>query len=123
MFQVTPNKESYQARYIITHPANGDFSCEAGKKYLKQLKERRKNELEQLAFLTGKNYENWDMAYEESPTANTDAAYTALAAGMTNNGDGGNGDKKSPMSLYIIALGGLGLLILFRRFRPHPLRV
>ncbi|MGO8056489.1 hypothetical protein, partial [Rhizobium leguminosarum] len=71
MFQVTPNKESYQARYIITHPANGDFSCEAGKKYLKDLKERRKNELQQLAYLTGKNYENWDMAYEESQTANT----------------------------------------------------
>ncbi len=40
-FQVTPNTENYQARYIITHPATGDFSCEAGKKYLKQLKERR----------------------------------------------------------------------------------
>jgi len=123
MFQVTPNKESYQARYIITHPATGDFSCEAGKKYLKELKERRKNELEQLAFLTGKNYENWDMAYEESPTANTDAAYTALAAGMKNNDDDETGCKKSAMSLYIIALGGLGLLILFRKFRPHPLRV
>jgi hypothetical protein len=31
MFQVTPNKENYQARYIITHPASGDFSCDAEK--------------------------------------------------------------------------------------------
>jgi hypothetical protein len=58
--------------------------------------------LEQLAFLTGKNYENWDMAYEESPTANTDAAYTALAAGMKNNDDDETGGKKSAMSLYIL---------------------
>ena len=35
MFQITPNKDSYQARYVITHPATGDFNCEAGKKYLK----------------------------------------------------------------------------------------
>jgi hypothetical protein len=87
------------------------------------LKERRKNELEQLAYLTGKNYENWDMAYEEGSTTNTDAAYTAVAAGMGNNGNDENGDKKSPMTLYVIALGGLALLILFRKFRPHPLRV
>ncbi|MBL7732044.1 MAG: DUF2330 domain-containing protein, partial [Chitinophagaceae bacterium] len=33
MFQVTPNTENYQARYVITHPATGDFNCEAGKKY------------------------------------------------------------------------------------------
>ena len=26
-FQVTPNTENYQARYIITHPASGDFNC------------------------------------------------------------------------------------------------
>ena len=34
MFQVTPNTENYQARYVITHPATGDFNCDAGKKYL-----------------------------------------------------------------------------------------
>ncbi|HYO22950.1 MAG TPA: DUF2330 domain-containing protein, partial [Flavisolibacter sp.] len=34
MFQVTPNTDNYQARYIVTHPAQGDFSCDAGKQYL-----------------------------------------------------------------------------------------
>jgi hypothetical protein len=62
MFQVTPNTDNYQARYIITHPATGDLSCEAGKKYLKDLKERRQNELETLQYLTGKGYNDWDMA-------------------------------------------------------------
>jgi len=54
-FQVTPNRENYQGRYIITHPAQGDMSCEAGTAYLKKLEERRQNELDELAVLT-----NWD---------------------------------------------------------------
>jgi hypothetical protein len=60
-FQLTPNIENFQARYIITHPAQGDFDCEAGKKYLKELKKRRQGELEMLASLTGKGYEDWDV--------------------------------------------------------------
>ena len=54
-FQETPNKNNYQARYVITHPANGDISCEEGKKYLKKLRLRRKKELTELAQLT-----QWD---------------------------------------------------------------
>ena len=49
MFQVTPNTENFQARYVITHPAQGDMNCEAGKKYLRDLKARRKKELFELA--------------------------------------------------------------------------
>jgi hypothetical protein len=60
-FQVTPNTENFQARYVITHPANGDFNCEAGKKYLKELKKRRQNELAMLSNLTGKGYDDWDL--------------------------------------------------------------
>ena len=58
-FQVTPNTESYQARYIITHPATGDLTCAAGKKYLQELKQRRKKELWQLTALTGTTISNW----------------------------------------------------------------
>ena len=61
MFQVTPNTENYQARYIVTHPATGDFSCDAGKKYLKELKQRRTDEMEMLTYLTGKGYNDWDV--------------------------------------------------------------
>jgi hypothetical protein len=61
VFQETPNRENYQVRYIITHPATGDFNCEAGKKYLKDLKERRKKEMEMLVNLTGKGYDDWDV--------------------------------------------------------------
>lgn len=52
-FQETPNRENFQARYIITHPAYGDFSCEEGRKYLQDVRQRRTRELQQLAMLTG----------------------------------------------------------------------
>ncbi len=119
IFQVTPNIENYQARYVITHPANGDFSCEEGKKYLKGLKERRKNELAQLTYLTGKNYENWDMAYEEGPTIKTEAAYTVVAAGMSDNNNEGGG-KNSPIGLVAVFLSGLGILFMLKRFGIQP---
>ena len=112
VFQVTPNTENYQARYVITHPATGDFNCEAGKKYLKELKERRKNELEQLAYLTGKTYENWDMAYEEEKEQVTpDASYSAVAAGIDSN----NGGDNNMMIGSLIALSVLGFILLRKK--------
>ncbi|MBK7307867.1 MAG: DUF2330 domain-containing protein [Chitinophagaceae bacterium] len=68
MFQVTPNTLNYQARYIITHPATGDFNCAAGKKYLQDLRQRRKKELQELTVLTGTNINNW----QEEATAKND---------------------------------------------------
>lgn len=57
VFQVTPNTEHYQARYILTHPAQGDLSCTAGQDYLEDLYYRRGRELEELSALTGWNIE------------------------------------------------------------------
>ena len=54
-FQETPNKEMYQARYVITHPATGDLSCTDGKLYTKKVKLRRRQELVQLTKLS-----QWD---------------------------------------------------------------
>jgi Na+-translocating ferredoxin:NAD+ oxidoreductase RnfD subunit len=80
MFQVTPNKENYQARYIVTHPATGDFSCEEGKKYLKTLKERRAGEMEMLTYLTGKKYEDWDVvSNEEEQLIPIEASYASVS--------------------------------------------
>ena len=81
MFQVTPNTENYQARYIITHPASGDFNCEAGKRYLKQLKQRRTDEMEMLSYLTGKKYEDWDVVSSDETKYGipVEASYAALA--------------------------------------------
>jgi Na+-translocating ferredoxin:NAD+ oxidoreductase RnfD subunit len=120
-FQVTPNTANYQARYVITHPATGNFDCEAGKKYLQSLKKRRKTELEQLLALTGKSYADWDMAYEEG-TSTTDedkavaeeARYSSVAANVgksdDNNGNGPNGGL-----IFAGALLGMGIIMALRK--------
>lgn len=55
LFQETPNKERFQGRYIITHPASGDFSCEKGQTYIKDIGKRRWNELYTYQWLTGRD--------------------------------------------------------------------
>jgi hypothetical protein len=84
-FQVTPNTETFQARYVITHPARGRFSCEEGKKYLTSLRERRKAELEELNRLTGKTLDDWQdqartVGSDEDPDATL--SYTALLSDL-----------------------------------------
>ena len=55
-FQVTPNKEQMQARYVIRHPALSDYlACKEGKDYLTSLYTRRFEEMANLEVLTG-----WD---------------------------------------------------------------
>lgn len=57
MFQVTPNRENFQGRYIMRHPAKGDLTCTAGQNYLQTLHDRRVQEVKNLAELT-----NWSIA-------------------------------------------------------------
>lgn len=67
LFQVTPNKDQFQARYITRHPAPGDLSCENGQKYVQDLTNRRKKEVEQLAVLTGWRGDGYfDYIYEKA---------------------------------------------------------
>jgi hypothetical protein len=105
-FQITPNKDSYQARYIVTHPATGDFNCEAGKKYLKELKQRRADELEMLDYLTGKGYNDWDVvsADSEEKYLSDDVSYAASAELSSENG-------KKNVGVVYASVGLLGLLL------------
>ena len=107
MFQITPNKDSYQARYVITHPATGDFNCEAGKKYLKELKQRRADELEMLTYLTGKGYSDWDVVSEqpEEKYVPAEASYAAIAPLVENK----PGRSKGVLAA---TLGIMGLVLL-----------
>jgi hypothetical protein len=112
-FQVTPNKENYQARYVIHHPATGDFNCDAGKRYLRDLKDRRKTEMENLAYLTGKSYNDWDVVSNdpEEIMLPAEASYQSVAA-LTDKK--GGRDK----SLLFAALSVAGLAI-FAGFWPQ----
>jgi hypothetical protein len=52
-FQITPNTENFQARYILTHPASGSFDCDESQQYLESLRARRKVEVDELYALSG----------------------------------------------------------------------
>ncbi|HLG04262.1 MAG TPA: DUF2330 domain-containing protein [Bacteroidia bacterium] len=55
MFQETPNKQKFQARYVLTHPASSsDFSCDKGQAYLQELNKRRWDELYTYQWLSGR---------------------------------------------------------------------
>jgi hypothetical protein len=112
MFQVTPNTENFQARYVITHPATGDFSCDAGKKYLKDLKQRRTDEMEMLTYLTGKNYSDWDVVMndEEEKFIPAEASYATVSNDINTRSGRDNG-----LLFATIGVVGLVSLIGFRR--------
>jgi hypothetical protein len=107
VFQATPNTESFQARYIITHPATGEFNCDAGKKYLKDLRERRKDEMEMLSYLTGKGYSDWDVLanVEEEKLVPAEAKYEVVAA---SNKKASKRDNK----LLFATIGVIGMVTL-----------
>ncbi len=56
VFQVTNDRQNFQARYVLRHAFKGSLQCEAGKQYLTQLDKRHQKEAETLAELTG-----WDL--------------------------------------------------------------
>ena len=110
-FQVTPNKENFQARYVITHPAQGDMNCAAGKQYLKTLKERRRDELEMLSYLTGKTYSDWDIiAFNEEKFLPDNASYATLAKEISNS-------ARNTQPLIMAGLAMIGLITLVRSGR------
>ncbi len=110
VFQATPNKENYQARYVITHPATGDFSCDAGKKYLKELKQRRQNEMETLGYLTGKGYNDWDVVVnQEEKNIPSEASYKMVAIPIPKN--------KSTNEIILAGIGLIGIITFVRRKR------
>ena len=111
-FQVTPNKTTYQARYVVTHPAQGNMDCEQGKAYVKSLKLRRQQELNTLKSLTGKGFYDWDLADTEAKAEQQfkEAAYEKVASWSSRQ------DENNMRLLYVtismvglISVVGLGL--------------
>ncbi len=115
MFQETVNTENFQSRYIITHPATGDFNCEAGKKYLEQLKERRKDELEMLTYLTGKSYSDWDViaSTDEEKLVPAENRYDKIATAIKE------GNHKKGNAFILAAIGTMGLISVWRQGRRN----
>jgi hypothetical protein len=109
LFEETGNTENFQTRYIITHPATGNFTCAAGREYLQTLKVRRKDELETLNFLTGKEYEDWNIGIrsgEENIPAEDD--YSSLAAHAADAAK--TADQKKRKTILFATVGLMSLL-------------
>ena len=113
MFQVTPNKENFQARYIITHPATGDLNCDAGRKYIQGLKTRRKNELRELTALTGKDMSNWDqIAVTTNEEVDTeDAQYASL---LPIVGKENQQQNQAPVGMIVVGMVFIGSAVYFK---------
>jgi hypothetical protein len=106
-FQVTPNTETFQARYIITHPATGSFNCDAGRKYLQDLKQRRQKELLTLTALTGKNLNNWqeDASAKNDEAKDVEAQYATILKQTNDEAP----TKKMPSGYLFLSLGIVGV--------------
>jgi hypothetical protein len=76
-FQNTPNTEHFQGRYILTHAASGQTQCSEASDYWSEVRNRRRNELLNMAGLTG-----WD------PLQNSDYIYTGNTAYETKMKEG-----------------------------------
>ncbi len=115
-FQVTPNTENYQARYIITHPATGDLTCKEGQKYLKELRKRRINEMEMLSSLTGKGFNDWNISLKDEEQADIPIAttYGSIAELMQQEREFA---MKSPKGIILASALLLGVVALMRARR------
>jgi hypothetical protein len=106
LFQVTPNTENFQARYVITHPASGNFDCAEGKQYLRTLKQRRRDELRNLTTLTGRDLSNWqDTGLREATGISAEQADYAAVLRESNGEDAGNGKSLTGLLLLALTLG------------------
>ncbi|BAQ59739.1 hypothetical protein GM3708_144 [Geminocystis sp. NIES-3708] len=54
-FQNTVNQQLFQGRYVIRHPFREKITCDAGRDYPQQVKQRQEKEAQTLATLTGWN--------------------------------------------------------------------
>ncbi len=104
--------ENFQARYIITHPATGSFNCDAGKKYLQDLKQRRKKELQELTRLTGTDISNWqeDAMAKNDETDEKNVQYATLIPEYKQEMAGRHSSPAGILLLSAVVLGGAGLM-------------
>ncbi|TND04100.1 MAG: hypothetical protein FD123_3871 [Bacteroidetes bacterium] len=93
MFQETPNKANYQARYVLHYPASSSFECKDANTYLMGLQKRRQEELNNLASLTG-----WDVSAH--------ADYPSEYNQYIKKDTGGKGKKQG--SFFTIPSAGKG---------------
>lgn len=116
-FQITPNTENFQARYILHHPAKGDLNCSAGNEYREQLEDRRRVEVAELKVLAGWTNPNYADYITEYSLENRDK-YAPNRNDIQPSGAPVDDPKSGlPAKIAFLIFGILGLVLLwaFRR--------
>jgi len=103
-FIQTSDRNRFQGRYIMRHPASGDLSCDEGKKYQKELVQRRGKELKELAALTDWNVAKYSK-YQETGSSWIDEKEMKVSPVKPTK----NTNKGSAWGMFLI----LGAVLLF----------
>ncbi|MDQ3110074.1 MAG: DUF2330 domain-containing protein [Bacteroidota bacterium] len=118
MFQETPNKSNWQARYVLTHPASSGFDCAKGQTYLHELRKRRWDELYTYQWLTGRDINThldypieYNQFLKKKDHKDEDAAPNTFTTPVNNPNGGG-------MSVIFLSMGTL-LAIFFALSRTR----
>ncbi len=122
MFQETPNKSNWQARYVLTHPASSGFDCDKGQTYLHELRKRRWDELYTYQWLTGREI-NTHLGYPteynqflKKKDQKDENAAPYIFTTPTSNPNGGGG-----MGVIFLSMGTL-LAIFFALSRSRVMK-
>ena len=116
-FQVTPNRENFQARYIIRHPAKGDLSCSQGQTYIEELENRRRMEVEELTALTGWTNPNYADYITEFSRATKPGKYAPLRNDFGPTAILPLAEKHGQFGKWLFPLLVFSALIIFKRKR------
>lgn len=107
LFQETANKERFQGRYILTHPASGDLSCEKGQTYIQELGKRRWNELYTYQWLTGRDItahydypKEYDQFLKKTGTTKKQGAFVPLSDFTPEH----SGESQNNMMTFFISI-------------------
>lgn len=109
-FQVTPNNEQYQVRYVITHPATGSFTCSEGRRYIREVAARREEELQNMNRLTG-----WSIYRHIDYLDDWNRRYGNSNNRIKRGSIGDTGNKGGIFILGFLVLQGIALFITLRK--------
>lgn len=121
MFQETMNKEKVRTTFSINHPTSGALDCNTSAGYLEDVIYRRREELNNLAFLAGWDIDQYDayvLEYVYKYQNVTGQDFVPLPVMPFGGGDGPQGPGASPYTwLFVFGLGliALSLLRMHRR--------
>jgi hypothetical protein len=117
MFQETPNRENFQARYVRHIPASRNgLTCYEGQRYIRELRDRRLEELENYKILTGEvapNAQDYFTQFDNQMRAFTPEETERRKKENEINGAPFGDDNNTPGGMPVLLLSLLTLTAVF----------